>query len=215
MFPAANPRVTSTASFQTDVFTYDPLYASETISRSAQISGFAANSTVYRGTVLFGAAPGTPQTAAYTNTGTNARAILATTVTMPASGPANVVVYVQGKFLESGMTFSANGPNADAAQLWQFGVYVLSVMDRTGLLLPVAAAAQEAGPPHMTDEARKKALQDEIAAIKAAEPVAPAVNAPAKHEPAPQPAWAEVAFPKTETHAKPHEAKHETPPPKH
>jgi hypothetical protein len=194
MFPAANPKVTSTASFQTDVFTFDPLYASEVISRSAQISGFTAGSTVNRGTVLFGVAPGLPQTAAYTNTGTQARAILAQTVVMPATGPANVVVYTQGKFLESGMTFSANGPNADAAQLWEFGIYVLSVMDRTGLLTPIAAAAQEEGPLHMTDEARKKALQDAIDAIKAAGPIPPPAP-PAKQEPAPQPAWAEVAFP--------------------
>ena len=208
---SANPNPIATASFRSDVFNYDPLYASETISRSAQITGFAANSVAKRGTVLFGAAPGLPDTS-YSNSGSQARAILAVDVTMPPTGPGNALVYIQGKFLESGMTFSAAGAAADAAMLWQFGVYVLDVMDRTGLMvpLPLDRFVQEEGPARMDDESRKKAIAEEIAKIRAAGPQPPPTgpdgeprkdgngelrrDVPQWREPNQQPAWAQAAF---------------------
>ena len=200
---SANPNPISTASFSTAAFSYNELYASETISRSGTMTGPAPNTLVPRGTVLFGNILGVPQTTAYTvGSGTQARAILAADVTMPAAGAANILAYIQGKFLESGMTFSAAGPTADAAGLWEFGVYVLDVMDRTGLTvpLPLDKLAQEAGPPHMTDETRRKANEAERAAIRAAGPQKPPTGPdgePARyptHRGAEMPAWAEVAF---------------------
>jgi hypothetical protein len=197
-----NPRPISTASFRSDVFSYDPLYASETISRSGTLTGFPANSLVARGTVLFGSAPGVPQTGPYSYSGSDARAILAADVTMPAAGNANCLVYIQGKFLESGMTFSAAGAASDAASLWTFGIYVLDVMDRTGLMvpLPLDNLVQQEGPPQMDEESRKKAIAAEIAAIRAAGPQPPPTRADAapryRHHPEgpPMPAWATVAF---------------------
>jgi hypothetical protein len=99
------------------------------------------------------------------------------------------------------MTFSAAGAASDAAQLWQFGVYVLDVMDQNGLMvpLPLDALDQKEGPPQMSDESRRKALLAEIAKVRAAGPQPP----PSKPDPrdpvrdhhAPlMPAYAYVAF---------------------
>ena len=84
----------STASFLSNTYTFDPLYASDTISQSANIAGGLG--VLKRGTVLCGPTYGTPVTTATilttVVTGATARVILAQDIDTTA-GQVTGVVY--------------------------------------------------------------------------------------------------------------------------
>jgi hypothetical protein len=137
----------SKASFYQNTYTFDPLLAGECISQSALIATAAA--IIPRGTVLYGPAMGAPITATTVLTpvsGTGAaRCILAADIDT-TGGQATGIVYTQGKFLDTAMTFSAAGAASDVAELWPFGVYVLTVEQRSGLLVPMTGLPTTGGP---------------------------------------------------------------------
>jgi hypothetical protein len=199
---SVNPNPISTAGFRSDPFDYSELYASETVSQSAEIAGGLG--FLKRGTVLFGPLAGTPITGAVALTtapgALAARCILAADIDT-SSGEIMGLVYTQGKFLDTGLIFSSAGAAKDVAQLWTFGIYVLSVMNRAGLLLPMINLPATGGPlpqAALSPEDAKEAIEREIAAIKAAGPL-PQPRGPEsmpryRHHPNQQPAWAEVAF---------------------
>jgi hypothetical protein len=139
----ANPAVVSTAGFWTDPFTFDPLLAGECISQSAIIAHSLG--VLKRGTVLLGAAVGTVMGTLTTASGV-ARAILAADIDTGTGGNVTGLVYTQGKFLDTAMTFSTNGAQSDVAQLWESGIYVLSVEQRSGKLVPIKDLPVIAGP---------------------------------------------------------------------
>jgi hypothetical protein len=74
-----------------------------------------------------------------------ARCILAADIDT-TGGQATGIVYTQGKFLDTAMTFSAAGAASDVANLWDFGVYVLTVEQRSGLLVPMTGLPATGGP---------------------------------------------------------------------
>src|SRR5215831_5295160 len=137
-FTAANPNVISTAGFFSDTFNFDPLYAYDTISQSANIAGGLG--VLKRGTVLFGPIPPAPITNATllttVATGASARVILAQDIDT-TGGQVTGLVYTQGKFLDTAMTFSSLGAASDAYTLWDQGIYVLTVEQRSGILVPM------------------------------------------------------------------------------
>jgi hypothetical protein len=164
--------VQSVAGFWTDTFTQsDPLLASECISQGVKINGGLG--VLKRGTVLFGPLVGVPITTVTplttVPTGATARAILAQDVDT-SSGQVAGLVYTQGKFLDTGMIFTSNGAASDAAQLWQFGIYVLTVLQASGKLVPMVSLPATGGPlpATLTSEEAAKANQEQIDAIKAA-----------------------------------------------
>lgn len=192
----------SVASFSTATYNYDPLYASEVISQSAKIA--PSLGVLKRGTVLFGPAAGTPVTGS-TNlttvpTGAVARFILAADIDTGTGSAVTGLVYSQGKFLDTSMIFSANGAASDAANLWDFGIYVLTVEQRSGLLVPMTGLPATGGPmPQvLPPDAAKARQKDDVEAIQAAiaayhpgeEPPPPVVT--------PDPAWVVAAFGETE-----------------
>jgi hypothetical protein len=139
----ANPAVNSTAGFLTDPFTYDPLLAGECISESAVIAHSLG--VLKRGTVLLGAAVGSVMGTLTTAAGV-ARAILAQDIDTGTGSNVTGLVYTQGKFLDTAMTFSTNGAASDVAQLWESGIYVLSVEQRSGKLVPIKDLPGTSGP---------------------------------------------------------------------
>jgi hypothetical protein len=139
----ANPAVKSTASFASDAFNFDPLLAGECISESHLIA--SGLGVLKRGTVLLDGAAGTPIGTLTTAAGT-ARCILADDIDTGSGGPVTALVYTQGKFLDTAMTFSTNGAATDVAQLWNVGVYVLSVLQRSGDLVPIRSLPGTPGP---------------------------------------------------------------------
>lgn len=193
-------RPISTAMFWSNLYTFDPLYASETISQSANIAGGlnAAGTPLPRGTVLYGPAlnaPITTTTLLTTATGAgNARCILAVD-TDTSGGQVTTLVYTQGKFLDTAMTFTAAGAASDCASLWDYGVYVLTVEGRSGQLIPMMKLPTTGGPIPNTLSAKDaaKTTEEEVKAIKAAiaafQP-APLTSPPTQREPA----WAIAAF---------------------
>lgn len=185
----------STATFRADTYNFDPLLASEVISQSAKIAGSLG--VLKRGTVLCGPAEGTPVTNATllttVITGAQARFILAADI--DTTGGAVVgLVYSQGKFLDTAMIFTSQGAATDAAQLSQFGIWVLTVEQRSGLLVPMTGLPATGGPLPQAMGAKDaaKTLLEQVAAIKNAD------SGPAKlsYPPPPQkePAWAMAAF---------------------
>jgi hypothetical protein len=192
--------VLSVAGFWTDTFTQsDPLLASECISQGVKVAGSLG--ILKRGTVLYGPAPGTPITAATilttVVTGNTARVILAQDLDTGAAGQVNGLAYTQGKFLDTGMIFGANGAASDAAQLWQFGIYVLTVLQASGKLVPMISLPATGGPlaASMTSEEAAKANQEQIDAIKAAIDVfQPGVEEVPIGRRGQDPAWATAAF---------------------
>lgn len=192
-------RPISTAMFWSNSYTFDPLLAGECLSQSANIAGGlnAAGSPLLRGTVLYGPAGSAPITTATlltTATGAgNARCILAADLDT-SGGQVTGLVYTQGKFLDTAMTFTAAGAASDAASLWDYGVYVMTVEGRSGQLIPMMKLPTTGGPiPNsLGPKEAAKALLEEVAAIKNAD------NGPAKlsYPPPPQaePAWAIAAF---------------------
>jgi hypothetical protein len=197
-FTAANPNVISTAGFFVDTYTYDPLYADATVSQSANIAGSLG--VLKRGTVLFGPAAGSPITNATllttVATGAVQRCILAVD-TDTTGGQVTSLVYTQGKFLDTAITFSSSGAASDCANLWDFGIYVLTVEQRSGILVPMMKLPATGGPlpQSMSVKDAAQATKDQVEALKAAM----AAFQPAKPpEPPPpsglEPAWAIVAF---------------------
>jgi hypothetical protein len=191
--------VQSVAGFWTDTFTQsDPLLASECISQGVKINGGLG--VLKRGTVLFGPLVGVPITTVTplttVPTGATARAILAQDVDT-SSGQVAGLVYTQGKFLDTGMIFTSNGAASDAAQLWQFGIYVLTVLQASGKLVPMVSLPATGGPlaASMTSEEAAKANQEQIDAIKAAIDVfQPGVEEVPIGRRGQDPAWATAAF---------------------
>jgi hypothetical protein len=153
---AANPGLLSTASFRSDTYNFDPLVASEIspISQSAKIA--PSLGVLKRGTVLYGPAVGTPITGStnlttVTSSGA-ARAILAQDIDTGAGAAVTGLVYTQGRFLDTAMTFSAAGAASDVANLADIGIYVLTVEQRSGLLVPMTGLPVVGGPLPQTAE---------------------------------------------------------------
>src|SRR5262245_61068684 len=116
------------ASFSSTDFTYDQLVASETVSRSGIMTSGAG--VVKRGTIV-GVASATGK---YTKTDA-ASAIVAEDCDA-TSADAACVVYVQGKFLATGITWPAAGAHSvHTALLHDLGIYILSAIDESGQLV--------------------------------------------------------------------------------
>jgi hypothetical protein len=188
----------SKASFISNLYTFDPLYADDTIAQSANIAGGlnAAGSVLPRGTVLCGPLPGLPVTQATllttVVTGAQARFILAQDIDT-SGGQVTGVVYSQGKFLDTAMTFTSQGAALDCAQLRQFGIYVLTVEQRSGILVPMMKLPATGGPlpQQLSPKDAAQASKEEVEAIKAAM----AAWTPEPEPPRGQmPAWAIAAF---------------------
>lgn len=194
-------RPISTAMFWSNPFNFDPLLASECISQSANIAGGlnAAGSPLLRGTVLYGPAanaPITTTTLLTTATGAgNARCILAADIDT-SGGQVTGLVYTQGKFLDTAMTFTAAGAASDAASLWDYGIYVLTVEGRSGQLIPMMKLPTTGGPIPNSLNAKDsaEALKEEVASIKAAMARSGTLSYP---PPQTEPAWAIAAFGET------------------
>ena len=190
-------RPISTASFWSNPYTFDPLYASDTVSQSANIAGGLG--LLIRGTVLFGPLQNLPVTVATllttVPTGASARFILASDIDTTA-GQVTGLVYSQGKFLDTAMTFSSQGAALDTAQLWDFGIYVLTVEQRSGMLVPMMKLPATGGPlpQTLTRKQQAQATKEEVEALKAAmgafSPPAGAGEPPGNRDPA----WAVAAF---------------------
>ena len=186
----------SVASFRSDVFNYDPLLAGECISRSGLIG--ASQGILKRGTVLGGVAVGVPPTGVtpYVAGNAPASAILAQDIDTGTGGAVTGLVYIQGKFLDTGCIFSANGAAADCAQLWNVGVYVMTVMQRSGKLVPFKDLPVTPGPLSQVATAKEAREQSkkEVEAIKAANEALPPRYDDGFPGPAPDSAWAIAAF---------------------
>lgn len=143
---ATNPSTfpISQASFVSNTFTFDPLLAGECLSQSALIS--PGQGTLKRGQVLCGWDPGTARNLALSTTGT-ACAILAQDIDTGTGAPVMGVVYTQGKFLVTALIASGNGLELDAAELWATGMYVMTVEQRSGLLIPWSSFPATPGVP--------------------------------------------------------------------
>ena len=93
--------------------------------------------------MLCGWTAGAARSVALSTTG-SACAILAQDIDTGAGGPVTGIVYVQGKFLVTAITASGNGMELDAAELWNVGVYLMTVEQRSGMLIPWTQAAGDA-----------------------------------------------------------------------
>jgi hypothetical protein len=104
-----------------------------------------------------------------TASGGSARCILAQD-TDTTTGAVIGLVYTQGKFLNTAMVFSSQGAQLDCAQLWQFGVYVLTVLQRSGLLVPMMNLPTTGGamPANLSADQLAKASEREVDAIRSA-----------------------------------------------
>ena len=196
---AANPAVISTAGFFADTFNFDPLVAGDTISQSAKIAGSLG--VLKRGTVLFGPLQGVPITTATllttVATGAVQRVILAQDIDT-TGGAVTGLVYTQGKFLDTAMTFTTSGAASDCANLWDFGVYVLTVEQRSGLLVPMTGLPATGGPLPQALSAKDaaKASKDEVESIKSTQAAqyAMTVPPPTPAPPAMDPPWYTAEF---------------------
>jgi hypothetical protein len=191
----------SKASFYSNTYTFDPLYASDTISQSANIAGGlnAAGTVLPRGTVLCGPLQNIAVTTATllttVVTGATARFILAADIDTSA-GQVTGLVYSQGKFLDTAMTFTSQGAALDVAQLWDFGIYVLTVEQRSGMLVPMMKLPATGGPLPQSLSAKdaKAATEEEVKAIQAAAQASRPQSFAAPPPRGVQPAWASAAF---------------------
>jgi len=190
----------SVASFYSNTYNFDPLYAYDTIAQSANIAGSLG--VLKRGTVLFGPigpAPITNSTLLTTvPTGASARVILAQDIDT-TGGQVTGLVYTQGRFLDTAMTFSSNGAASDCSALWDYGVYVLTVMQRSGILVPMMKLPATGGPlPQSLGAKDAKAASDaEVKAIKDAIAAFNPLTAQPPEPPTPtgkEPAWAIAQF---------------------
>ncbi|HEY1242184.1 MAG TPA: hypothetical protein VGF16_16585 [Bryobacteraceae bacterium] len=201
----ASPGVISTASFWSNTFNYDPLFASETISQSAPIA--PSLGVLKRGQVLSGWAAGGARTGNLSLTGA-ACAILAQDIDTGAGGAVTGLVYTQGKFLDTSLIWGTGGPAAQYPQLWQNGIYTLTVEQRSGILVPMTGLPAGSGPmPQALGPKEAKAqTQKEVDAIKAAleawKPGSAGVPIAGSSAASKDPAWATAAFgerPETKT----------------
>ena len=137
----------SVASFSSATFQFDPLLAGEPLSQSAQLS--SGQGILKRGQVLCGWAVGTARNVALSTAGTAGTvcAILAQDIDTGAGGPVTGLVYTQGKFLVTGLIASANGLEVDSAELWNVGIYILTVEQRSGKLIPWGSFPATPGVP--------------------------------------------------------------------
>ena len=141
--------VKSVASFAQDSFTNDPLViGDDVISQSANIA--AGQGVLKRGQVLLGPVHGTPILAGSMLTitpgaGLEARAVLAQDIDT-GPGTALGLIYTAGEFLDTSLIFTAQGGPLDSAQLWLFDIHVLTVMQRSGKLVPMMSLPVAAGP---------------------------------------------------------------------
>ncbi len=190
----------SVASFSSNTYNFDPLLADECISISAQLS--SGQGILKRGQVLCGWAVGTARNVALSTAGTAGTvcAILAMDTDTGSGGPVTTVVYVQGKFLVTGLIASSNGLEIDSAELWNVGMYVLTVQQRSGLLVPWRSFPATPGVPLpgiLTPEEARKANRDQVemirAAIDAALPPGD-LSEPELPRGFQDPAWAQAAF---------------------
>jgi hypothetical protein len=198
-FTPSNPNVMSTAGFWSDTFDADPLVASETVSISALLS--SGQGILKRGQVLCGWAPNAARNVALSTTG-SACAILAQDIDTGTGAAVTGLVYVQGKFLVTGLTASGNGLEIDSAELWLVGIYILTVMQESGKLVPWRSFPNTPGVPlpvEMTPEEAERANKEQVDAIKAAIDAfhpgmpgvpEPPIERPRRHDPA----WAVAAF---------------------
>jgi hypothetical protein len=153
--------------FTTDTYNFDPLLAAECISQSATIA--ASLGVLKRGTVLYGAAVGAAMGTLTTVVGALVpRAILAQDINTGTGSAVTGLVYTQGKFLDTAMTFSSKGAALDAAGLWDIGCYVLTVLQRSGLLVPFNSLPGTGGPlPQMLSiKDQEKAEDEEVERIR-------------------------------------------------
>ncbi len=190
----------SVASFATNTYNFDPLLADECLSMSAQLS--SGQGILKRGQVLCGWTPGTARNVALSTTG-SACAILAQDIDTGSAGAVMGLIYTQGKFLVTGMIASGNGMELDSSELWNIGIYVLTVEQRSGLLVPWRSLPATPGvplPQSLSPEKAKTAIQEEVDAIRAAIDQLPVEIAPlpAAHN---DPAWAIAAFGEKESSA--------------
>jgi hypothetical protein len=194
--------VINTAAFWSNTFNYDPLFASDVISQSAKIA--PSLGVLKRGQVLFGPAAGTPITGA-TNLTTStasgsARVVLAQDIDTGTGAAVTGLVYTCGNFLDTALTFTAQGAAIDAAQLWNFDIHVMTVEQRSGILVPMMSLPATGGPlPQALSPAEaKKQTQQEVDAIKAAleawKPGMPGVPIAGMSAASKDPAWAVAAF---------------------
>jgi hypothetical protein len=190
----------SRASFYSNTYTFDPLLADDTISQSANIAG--ALGVLLRGTVLCGPAPGVPVTNSTilttVVTGAQARFILAQDIDT-TGGQVVGLVYSQGKFIDTAMTFTSQGAALDVAQLRQYGIYVLTVLQRSGILVPAMKLPATGGPlpQSLSGKELAAASREEVEALKAA---IAAFQPPLMEPETPHggtPAWAIAAFGET------------------
>jgi hypothetical protein len=195
---ATNP--INVASYSSSTYYFDPLLADECISMSAQLS--SGQGVLKRGQVLCGWAVGTARNVALSTAGTapTVCAILAQDIDTGSGGPVIGLVYVQGKFLVTGLTASANGMEVDSASLWNVGIYVLTVQQRSGLLIPWRSWPATPGvplpqtlPPKEAREANKE-LVDSIRAAVEAQTGVLQPETPVRAGRPQDPAWAVAAF---------------------
>jgi hypothetical protein len=187
----------SKASFYSNTYNYDPLYASDTVAQSANIAGGLGVLT--RGTVLFG--PVSPNPITVTTllttvpTAATARAILAADIDT-TGGQVTGLVYTQGKFLDTAMTFSSQGAAADCAELWDWGIYVLTVEQRSGILVPMMKLPTTGGPlpQNLSAKDSLQATRDEVAAIQSAMAAYPTGVPQPPAAGIKEPAWAIAQF---------------------
>jgi hypothetical protein len=144
---AANPSVISTASFRSDTYYFDPLLAGECLSQSAQLS--SGQGILKRGQVLRGWAVGLARNVALSTAGVAGTccAILACDTDTGAGAAVTTVVYTQGKFLVTALIASGAGLELDSAELLNVGIYVMTVEQRSGKLVPWSAFPSTAGQP--------------------------------------------------------------------
>jgi hypothetical protein len=167
--PATFPN--SVASFRSDTYNFDPLLADECISISAQLS--SGQGILKRGQVLCGWAVGTARNVALSTAGVagSVCAILAQDIDTGSGSAVTGIVYVQGKFLVTGLIASSNGLEIDSAELWNVGMYVLTVQQRSGLLVPwrsFPATPSVPLPQVLSPEDARKANREQVEAIRAA-----------------------------------------------
>jgi hypothetical protein len=188
------------ASFSSNTYNFDPLLADECLSKSGKIG--PGQGILKRGTVLGGVAAGSAPTGVtpFVYGNSPACCILAQDIDTGTGAAVTGLVYTQGKFLDTGMIFSANGAATDVAQLWNVGIYVLTVEQRSGLLVPLMnLPTTGAGPlpQQLTPEEARKASKDQVEAIRAAIDAALPPGAPFEPD-LPRnfqdPAWAVAAF---------------------
>jgi hypothetical protein len=166
----------STASFYSNTFNFDPLLADECLSMSALIA--SGQGTLKRGQILCGWNAGSARQSTLSTSGQAACVILAQDIDTGTGGPVEGVVYTQGKFLVTAVIASDNGLQSDAGQLWNSGVYLVTVEQRSGLLVPWRSFPATPDAPLPQETADPPANSAAPAAPPAAAPTPPVAHKP-------------------------------------